>query len=72
MYHLSLVVYICSTTNYTTPFGSYGRYLMMAFPAFITLPLVVRGKGARLAALVVGFFSMLFLTVVYLEWGWLA
>lgn len=72
VYHLSLVVYICSTTNYTTPFGSYGRYLMMAFPAFITLPLVVRGKGARLAALVVGFFSMLFLTVVYLEWGWLA
>ena len=72
MYHLSLVVYICSTTNYTTPFGSYGRYLMMAFPVFITLPLVARGKGARLAALVVGLFSMLFLTVVYLEWGWLA
>jgi len=72
VYHLSLVVYICSTTNYTTPFGSYGRYLMMAFPVFITLPLVARGKGARLAALVVGLFSMLFLTVVYLEWGWLA
>lgn len=72
VYHLSLVVYICSTTNYTTPFGSYGRYLMMAFPAFIVLPLVARGKGARLAALVVGLFSMLFLTVVYLEWGWLA
>lgn len=72
IYQLALLVYLCSTTNYTTPFGSYGRYLMMAFPAFMALPLAARGKGARLAVLGLGLFSMLFLTVVYLEWGWLA
>lgn len=72
LYQISLVVYICSTANYATPFGSYGRYLMMAFPAFITLPLIVRGKVSRMATLVICFLSMLFLAVVYLEWGWLA
>jgi hypothetical protein len=72
VYQLSLLVYLCSTTNYTTPFGSYGRYLMMAFPAFMTLPLVARGKGARMAIILLWLFSMLFLTIVYLEWGWLA
>ena len=72
VYQLSLMVYLCSTTNYSTPFGSYGRYLMMAFPMFISMPLALRNKSTRLATLGLGFFSMLFLAMVYLEWGWLA
>jgi len=72
VYQLSLIVYLCSTTNYSTPFGSYGRYMMMAFPAFIAMPLLLRGKAARLITLSIWFFGMLFLTIVYLEWGWLA
>lgn len=72
IYQLSLVLYISSTANYATPFGSYGRYLMMAFPAFIAMPLALHAKGARMAILGIGLFSMLFLTLVYLEWGWLA
>ncbi|GAP12821.1 predicted integral membrane protein [Longilinea arvoryzae] len=72
VYQLGMIVYLCMTTNYTTPFGSYGRYLMMAFPSFMALPLAARGKGARLAIVGVWFFSMLFMAMVYFEWGWLA
>jgi hypothetical protein len=72
VYQLSLIVYLCSTTEYYTPFGSYGRYLMVAFPMFMTLPLVVRRKRARMALSALWAFSMLFLAVVYLEWRWIA
>jgi len=72
VYQLSLIVYLCSTTNYYIPFGSYGRYLMMAFPMFIAIPLVLCKKSTQLATLGMCSLSMLFLAMVYFQWGWLA
>jgi hypothetical protein len=72
VYQLILILYLCSTTNYSTPFGSYGRYLMVGFPLFIAMPLVLRSKNTRLAILGLWLFSMLFLAMVFFQWGWLA
>lgn len=72
VYQLGMILFLCSTTNYTNPFGSYGRYIMMAFPTFMALSLIVRKKWVRLTALGVGFFCMLLLAGIYFEWGWLA
>ncbi len=72
LYQLCLILYICSTANYSTPFGSYGRYLMMGFPVFMVMPVALHSKAAKMVVLTVWLFSMLLLGVVYLEWGWLA
>ncbi len=72
IYQPGLIVYLCTTTNFATPFCSYGRYLMMSFPIYLALPLVAKGKRARMLLVSLGLISMLFLAIVYLEWGWLA
>ena len=72
IYYSSLVIYICSTVNYSVPFGSYGRYLMMAFPSFIILPTVIKGKRLRLFMTGLSLLIMGLMSIVYFEWGWVA
>ena len=72
VYQVSLMLFICSTSMYNTPFGSMGRFLLIAFPVFIATALMVHGKWGRLVVFSLGLFSLLFLAVVYFQWGWLA
>jgi hypothetical protein len=72
VYQVSLLLFICSTAMYNTPFGSMGRFLLIAFPVYIAAGLMVPGKWGRLALFSLGLFSYLFLAVVYFQWGWLA
>ncbi len=72
VYQVSLLLFICSTAMYNTPFGSMGRFLLIAFPVFIATGLLASGKLARLALFSIGLFSLLFLASVYFQWGWLA
>lgn len=72
VYQTCLMVFLCSTAMYSTPFGSVGRFLMIAFPLFIAAALTIQGKKSRLATLTIGLFLLLFFAIVYFEWGWLA
>lgn len=72
VYLVTMMFFLCSTAMYNTPFGSMGRFLLTAFPIFIAASLTFQGKRSRMAAITISLFTMLFLAIVYFQWGWLA
>jgi hypothetical protein len=67
------VVVLVSFSHHTGPVYPYmglPRHLLLAFPVFIGLGPVVRGRISRLALFGAGLFGMMFLLLQYVFEGW--
>lgn len=70
LYQASLLLYLLTTSVRNQPLTSFGRYALMLFPMFLCAGLLASRKSLRLAGFALGVLLQLFLSGVFILWGW--